>query len=58
VVCGRDLKTWFAELAVDMDKIFEVIQYIMNLYRLLNGFDEREQMPSLLAKIDKPQTHP
>jgi cyclin C len=41
-----------------MEKIFEVIQYIMNLYRLWKSFDEREQLPQLLAKMGRPQTHP
>ncbi len=50
---NRDLKNWFAELSVDMDKVLEVMQYIFSLYRLLKNFDEKEQIPPLLQKIGK-----
>jgi len=56
--CNRDLKGWFVELAVDMEKVLEIQQYILNMYRLWKTFDEKEQLPGLLAKIPKPQPNP
>uniref|UniRef100_A0A914W1N9 Cyclin-like domain-containing protein n=1 Tax=Plectus sambesii TaxID=2011161 RepID=A0A914W1N9_9BILA len=58
VMIGRDLKNWFAELSVDMEKVFEVMQYILSLYRLWKNFDEKEQVPLLLQKIGKPSLGP
>jgi len=58
VMIGKDLKNWFAELSVDMEKILEVSRQILTLYNLWKTFDEKKEMLSLLQKLPKPKTQP
>ncbi|XP_065200079.1 cyclin-C-like [Planococcus citri] len=56
VLQKEGLKTWFAELNVDYDKIQEITRYIVNLFDLWKDYDEKKEMPGLLAKMPKPKT--
>ena len=58
VVLGKDIKGWFSELRVDLDKIQEICKYIMGLYELWRGFDEKKEMSAILAKMPKPKLQP
>ena len=55
---GKDLKTWFAELAVDMDKIQEISKAILGLYELWKSYDEKKEIAAILQKMPKPKTQP
>ena len=55
VILSKDVKTWFAELRVDLDKIQAICKYIMNLYELVRDFDEKKEMAAILAKMPKPK---
>ncbi|XP_055343358.1 cyclin-C-like [Paramacrobiotus metropolitanus] len=58
ITLQKDFKQWFAELAVDVDKIQEVVRHIMNLYELWKSFDEKKEIPVLLSKVPKPKSPP
>lgn len=58
VVLQKDVKNWFAEVAVDMDKIQEITRYILALYDLYKTYDEKKEIQALLAKMPKPKTQP
>lgn len=54
VVNKKDVKSWFAELSVDMGKILEITMQVLDLYKLWKRYDEAKEMPELLEKM--PQT--
>lgn len=58
VVLQKDGKSWFAEIAVDMDKIQEITRHILALYDLYKSYDEKKEIQALLAKMPKPKTQP
>lgn len=58
VVLQKDAKSWFAEIAVDMDKIQEITRHILALYELYKTYDEKKEIQALLAKMPKPRTQP
>jgi cyclin C len=58
VILQKELKHWFAELNVDMDKIQEIARAIVNLFELWKGFDEKKEIHDLLQKIPKPKSIP
>lgn len=58
VILQKDVKQWFAELNVDMEKILEITRYILALYELWKNFDEKQEIQPLLAKMPKPKTQP
>lgn len=58
VILQRDLKSWFAELNADMEKIQEIARYIINLYELWKKYDEKNEIQGLLAKMPKPKAAP
>ncbi|CAK9250475.1 unnamed protein product [Sphagnum jensenii] len=58
VITQRDYKQWFAELNTDLDKILEITRHILNLYDLWKNFDEKKEIPGLLAKMPKPKSQP
>ena len=58
VVLQKDAKSWFAEIAVDMDKIQEITRHILELYELYKTYDEKKEIQALLAKMPKPRTQP
>ena len=55
VIQQKDCKQWFAELSVDMQKIMEITQQILALYDLWKTFDQKREIPAILAKMPKPK---
>lgn len=58
VILQKDLKSWFAELNVDIDKIQEISRYIINLFELWKSYDEKRDIQNLLNKMPKPKIQP
>lgn len=58
VMLQKDLKSWFAELNVDIDKIQEISRYIINLFELWKTYDEKKDIQGLLNKMPKPKLQP
>ncbi|PNF19545.1 hypothetical protein B7P43_G01195 [Cryptotermes secundus] len=58
VILQKDLKSWFAELNVDIEKIQEIARYVINLFELWKSYDEKKDIQGLLAKMPKPKTQP
>lgn len=58
VILQKDLKSWFAELNADMEKIQEIARYIINLYELWKTYDEKKEIQALLSKMPKPKAAP
>ena len=56
VVLQKDGKNWFAEIAVDMDKIQEITRHILALYELYKSYEEKKEIQGLLTKMPKPKT--
>ena len=57
-ILQKDGKSWFAEVAVDMEKIQEITRYILALYELYKTYDEKKEIINLLAKMPKPKAQP
>lgn len=55
VILQKELKAWFAELNVDMDKVQEIARSIINLFELWKGYDEKKEIQELLNKMPKPK---
>lgn len=58
VMQQKDLKVWFAELNVDLDKIIEITKDILALYSLWKTFDMQKDTAGLLEHMPKPKTTP
>lgn len=58
VILQKDLKQWFAELTVDLDKIIEITKEIMALYDLWKAYDEKKDIGKLLSIMPKPKAAP
>ncbi|XP_068689509.1 cyclin-C-like [Montipora foliosa] len=58
VIQQKDCKQWFAELSVDMDKILEITQEILQLYELWKSYDERTDISAILSRAPKPKVRP
>lgn len=58
MVLQKDMKAWFAELSVDMDKVQEIARAIVNVYELWKGYDEKKDIVELLGKMPKPKPAP
>ncbi|ESP04928.1 hypothetical protein LOTGIDRAFT_211728 [Lottia gigantea] len=58
VIKQKDVKQWFAELSVDMDKILEISRQILALYEMWKTYDEKKEIAGILAKIPKPKLNP
>lgn len=58
VILQKDLKSWFAELNVDIEKIQEIAKHVINLFELWKTYDEKKDIQALLAKMPKPKTQP
>ncbi|KAK0404055.1 hypothetical protein QR680_017260 [Steinernema hermaphroditum] len=58
VFTNRDLKSWFSELSVDFEKVFEIQQMIFNMYSLWKSFKDIEQLPAIMEKMPKPAQTP
>lgn len=52
------MKSWFAELSVDMDKVQEIARAIVNLFELWKDWKEKDEIQGLLAKMPKPKPSP
>lgn len=55
VILQKDLKLWFAELNVDMEKVQEISRSIVALFELWKTYDEKKEIQELLGKMPKPQ---
>uniref|UniRef100_A0A6M2DF60 Cyclin-C n=1 Tax=Xenopsylla cheopis TaxID=163159 RepID=A0A6M2DF60_XENCH len=58
VILQKEMKSWFAELNVDMEKIQEIAKTVINLFELWKGFDEKKEIQALLGKMPKPKPSP
>lgn len=59
VVLQKDfMKTWFAELNVDMEKVQEIARAIVNLFEMWKDWKEKDEIQGLLAKMPKPKPAP
>lgn len=58
VIQQLDVKQWFAELNVDLEKVLEITKSILALYELWKNYDEKKEISALLAKMPKPKTSP
>ncbi|CAD7081559.1 unnamed protein product [Hermetia illucens] len=60
VILGKEnsMKSWFAELNVDMDKVQEIARAIITLFELWKDWKEKDEIQSLLGKIPKPKPAP
>jgi len=58
VMQQKDMKQWFAELSVDLDKIIEITKQILALYDLWKTYDEKKDIAALLNRIPKPKASP
>jgi len=54
----KEIRNFFADLAVDLEKILEIEKQILYLYQMWKGFDEKKEIQSLLQKMPKPKTQP
>jgi hypothetical protein len=50
----KDICTWLAEFSVDFEKVFEVIQMITLMYKLVKSYDEKTQIEGLLKRLPRP----
>jgi len=58
IINNKKLETWFADVSVDMEKVYEVARQILGLYNFWKTFDEKKEMLSILQKMPKPKTQP
>jgi len=58
VVMQKDVKTWFAELGVELEKLQEICRYLLTLYNFMKSYDEKKEIQALLAKMPKPKVQP
>lgn len=58
VILQKDVKSWFAEINVNMEKIQEISKTILGLYELWRTYDEKKEIQELLAKMPKPRQAP
>lgn len=55
VILQKELKMWFAELNVDLDKVQDIARTIVNLFELWKTYDEKKEIQELLSKMPKPK---
>lgn len=59
VILQKDsVKSWFAEVNVNMEKIQEISKTILGLYELWRTYDEKKEIQELLNKMPKPRPAP
>lgn len=58
VILQKDVKSWFAELNVNMEKIQEISKTILALYELWRTYDEKKEIQELLNKMPRPRPPP
>lgn len=56
VILQKELKMWFAELNVDLEKVQEIARTIVNLFELWKNYDEKKEITELLLKMPKPKS--
>jgi cyclin C len=56
VVHQKDCKQWFAELSVDMGKVLEITQHMLQFYKMWKSYDEQKEIKGILARAPKPKT--
>ncbi|KAI6204787.1 Cyclin-C [Aphelenchoides besseyi] len=47
----KEMRTWLSEFSVDLEKVFEVMELILNMYKLVKTYDEKEQIEGLLKRL-------
>lgn len=52
------MKSWFAEINVNMEKVQEISKTILSLYELWRTYDEKKEIQDLLNKMPKPRPAP
>jgi hypothetical protein len=50
----KDVRNWLAEFSVDFEKVFEVVQTLLNLYKLVKSYDENKHPEALLKRLPRP----
>lgn len=50
----KDICNWLSEFSADFEKVFEVIQMIMTMYKLVKSYDEKTQIEGLLKRLPRP----
>jgi hypothetical protein len=55
VIQQKDVKHWFAELAVDFEKVIEISRHVLSLYELWRNYDEKKDIAAILNKMPKPK---
>lgn len=58
VILQKDVKSWFAEINVNMEKIQEISKTILGLFELWRTYDEKKEIQDLLSKMPKPRAPP
>ncbi|KAJ6634823.1 Small G protein signaling modulator 3 like [Pseudolycoriella hygida] len=58
VILQKDVKSWFAEINVNIEKIQEISKTILGLYELWRTYDEKKEIQDLLSKMPKPRPPP
>lgn len=58
VILQKDVKSWFAEINVNMEKIQEISKTILGLYELWRTYDEKKEIQELLSKMPRPRPPP
>ncbi|KAI6219799.1 Cyclin-C [Aphelenchoides fujianensis] len=53
----KEVRTWLSEFSVDFEKVFECVQMILNLYKLVKSYDENEQIEGLYKRLPRPLPH-
>jgi hypothetical protein len=53
----KDISIWLSDFSVDFEKIFEVIEMILNMYKLVKSYDEKIHIEALLKRLPRPSTH-
>lgn len=52
--CKKDIKQWLAELPFDVDMLNDVVRTLLAHYEMLRTFDEKREMPAILARAPRP----
>ena len=52
--CKKDIKQWLAELPFDVEMLNDVVRTLLAHYELLRTFDEKREIPLILARTPRP----
>lgn len=53
----KDINIWLSDFSVDFEKVFEVIEIILNMYKLVKSYDEKTDIELLLKRLPRPSAH-